>query len=111
MELSIQMSEWLENNMNKKILIRKQEQEDLDEVLIHLKLVEFRDERKDGIDDYVSDSALLLHGHGSVITNGEQVELPSNTFEIPLSGFKQAAVDKDSLNFETERAQYSLILQ
>jgi hypothetical protein len=105
------LSEWLNNNMNKKFLIRKQEQEDLDEVLIHLKLIEYKGERSDVIDDYTSDSALLLHGNGSVITNGLEVELPSNTFEIPLNGLKQAKADKDSLSFETERANYSLILQ
>jgi hypothetical protein len=102
MKLSIQLlSEWLNNNMNKKILIRKQELEDLDEVLI----------QKDAIDDYTSHSALLLHGNGSVITNGLELDLPSDTFEIPLNGLKQPEVDKGSLSFETESAHYLLMLQ
>jgi hypothetical protein len=112
MKLSIELlSDWLKNNMNKRILIRKQEQEDLDEVLIHLKLIEYKGERNDAIDDYTSHSALLLHGNGSVITNGVEVDLPSDTFEIPLNGLKQPEVNQDSLSFETERAHYLIMLQ
>jgi hypothetical protein len=112
MKLSIQLlSDWLNNNMNKKILIRKQEQEDLDEVLIDLKLIEYKGERKDAIDDYISHSALLLHGNGSVIMDGLELDLPSDTFEIPLNGLKQPEVDKDALSFETERAHYLLMPQ
>jgi hypothetical protein len=112
MKLSLELvSEWLKNNLNKKILIRKQEKEDLDEVLLHLKLTEYRGERSNAIDNYISDSALLLHGNGSVITDGLEVELPSNTFEIPLNGIEQAEANKDTLSFKTERAQYLLTLQ
>jgi hypothetical protein len=112
MKISIELlSDWLNNNMNKRILIRKREQEDLDEVLIHLKQIEYQGERSDAIDDYTSHSALLLHGDGSVFTDGQEVDLPSNTFEIVLNGLKQADVDKNTLSFETERAHYMLMLQ
>jgi hypothetical protein len=105
------LSEWLVGNMNKQILIQKKEQGDLDEVQIQLKNIEHRGERNNAIDDYTSDSALLLHGDGSVITNGLEVDLPANIFEIPLSGLKQVKVHQDSLSFKTERAHYMLILQ
>jgi len=112
MKLGLELvAEWLKDNLDKKILIRKQEKEALDEVLIHLKLTEYRGERSDAIDSYVSDSALLLHGNGSVITEGLEVDLPSNIYEIPLKALEHVEATEDSLRFKTERAQYLLTVQ
>ncbi|MBW7459120.1 hypothetical protein ACFOLF_32550 [Paenibacillus sepulcri] len=98
--------DWLQSHTGQELLIRKQEQEDLDEVRLELSDIDYRSSRSDSIDEYTSDSALLLHGRGTVITEDSEEELPSRTFEIPLQGLNYAKQENDALVLETERAKY-----
>lgn len=101
---------WLSRHTDEELLIRKREQDDLDEVRLYLRGVDYREERPDAPDAYTSERALLLRGKGRIVTDGEEVELPADTFEIPLHGLNEVQEARDSLAFETERASYSLSL-
>ncbi|BBH20664.1 hypothetical protein Back11_20090 [Paenibacillus baekrokdamisoli] len=110
--LSLQsLSEWLNSNTHKDIIIKKQEEGDLDEVHLRLSGIDYRGVQMDAIDEYTSDHALLLHGNGIVINDGNELALPLHIFEIPLHGLSRAEVNEGSFFLETERATYLLHLQ
>ncbi|WP_068774811.1 hypothetical protein [Paenibacillus sp. FJAT-26967] len=105
------VTDWLNENTNKAIRIKKEEQGDLDQVDLQLSQFEYREHQPDAIDDYTNGSALLLFGEGAVLNEGKREALPDNTFVIPLDGLNLAGVENEIVVLGTDRATYSLMLQ
>lgn len=106
--LVAEVTDWLQSQVDKELLISKQEGDDLDELRIMLHSVERRAARPDGLDDYTNGEALLLHGTGTVLTEGREAVLPLDTFEIPLEGLRLTETADDAALVVTERARYKL---
>ncbi|MFC4103373.1 hypothetical protein [Paenibacillus xanthanilyticus] len=102
------LSDWLEDHKFKPLLIQKEEQGDLDRVMIHLTGVDYRPQQE-GDDDYTNSSSLLLRGEGVVLTDAEQSPLPGGVFEIPLEGLKKVETDGPRALLQTERGVYHII--
>ncbi len=102
--------EWLEKHMNETVLIRKEEQDDLDETRVQLEGVEYK-ESVQTIDDYAEGSSLILHGPGSVLNEQGDIPLPQNTFQIYVDGLSECKVEGSSLTMTTERAKYMISVQ
>lgn len=102
------VTEWLESQVDKELLVSKEEDGDLDETRIRLESVESRGERRDALDDYTDSAALLLRGRGTVVTEGREEPLPSDTFEIPLEGLSLTETAENAALLVTERARYSI---
>ncbi|WP_213649798.1 hypothetical protein [Paenibacillus sp. J23TS9] len=97
--------EWLEKHVQETILIRKEEQEDLDETKVKIEGVEYK-ESVPTIDDYAEGSSLILHGPGSVLNEQGEIPLPQNTFQIYVDGLSECDVEEERLTIETDRAKY-----
>ncbi|MFD2333381.1 hypothetical protein ACFSR7_29325 [Cohnella sp. GCM10020058] len=102
------VTEWLESQTDKELVVTKHEDSDLDEVIIRLSRVERRGERSDSPDDYTNGASLLLRGNGTVVTEGREEPLPSDAFEIPLEGLSLTETADDAVLLVTERARYSI---
>ncbi|CAI6031585.1 hypothetical protein [Cohnella sp. JJ-181] len=102
------VTQWLESQVGKVLVVSKHEDDDLDEVRIRLERVEGRGERTDALDDYTNSPALLLRGHGTVVTEGREEALPTDTFEIPLEGLSLTETADGTALLVTERARYSI---
>lgn len=90
------------------ILLTKEEDGDIDQTVMTLENASIV-ERKESIDDYVSPTALQLHGEGYVIFDGErQAPLPNNAYDIPLTDNVHMHAGENTLFIETERAKYSV---
>ncbi|MBB3114747.1 hypothetical protein FHS18_006905 [Paenibacillus phyllosphaerae] len=103
------LSDWLEEQTSRSLLIQKEEQGDLDQVMIHLNKIDYRPGTTNGNDDYTNSSALLLHGEGVVLTDAEQPPLPGNVFEIPLEGLTKVEAEGTRALLQTERGTYHII--
>ncbi|NUU59475.1 hypothetical protein [Paenibacillus agri] len=102
-----QLSDWLNTQVNKTILIEKQELSDTDTIHFKLEGVDYRD-ADDVIDDYL-DSALILRGSGSTLNrDGELVRLPQANYEIAVSGLRLNHSDAEAAEVQTDRAHYTL---
>ncbi|WP_202081516.1 hypothetical protein [Caldalkalibacillus salinus] len=102
---------WLQNHVNRTLLIQKIEDGDTDQVEMFLEGSRLGEQMHHDPDDFVADRALLLQGAGKVMTDGEPAELPQAVFEIPLSGECRVSSEGDRLRIKTERASYDLISQ
>ncbi|MDI4646035.1 hypothetical protein [Cohnella hashimotonis] len=102
------ITQWLESQTDKELVITKQEDSDLDEVVMRLARVERRGERSDSPDDYTNGASLLLRGNGTVVTEGREEPLPSDAFEIPLEGLSLTETADDAALLVTERAKYEI---
>ncbi|MEK0315843.1 hypothetical protein [Cohnella sp. 56] len=102
------VTEWLEAQVDKELLVSKQEDDDLDEVRIRLGSVEHRAAKENALDDYTDSAALLLRGMGTVVTEGREAALPMDTFEIPLEGLSLTETADDAALLVTERARYKI---
>ncbi|MFC3800609.1 hypothetical protein [Cohnella sp. GCM10012308] len=102
------VTEWLESQTDKELVVTKHEDHDLDEVRIRLERVERKGERSDSPDDYTNGASLLLRGNGTVVTEGREEPLPSDAFEIPLEGLSLTETADDAALLVTERARYSI---
>lgn len=106
------LTDWLQNAANQTLWIEKKEQDDVDQTELTLERVGFRKAGERPIDDYVDGSAILLHGHGSVINGKDKVPLPQNMYVIPVHGLENVSLTENStLTLQTERAHYTLHLQ
>lgn len=103
-------NEWLEAHINQTLLIRKEEQGDIDKLRLTLEHIAFRN-NKQGSDDYTNGKALLLQGNGVVINGHEELPLPQNTFVVPLNGLRNVSDGQEQLKLETERASYTFTIQ
>ncbi|MWV43178.1 hypothetical protein GRF59_06000 [Paenibacillus sp. HJL G12] len=99
------IQEWLEKHLQKTILIRKEEQGDLDETRVLLEGVEYK-ENVSTIDDYAEGSSLILHGPGKVLNEQGDIPLPQNTFQIYVDGLADCQAGEDGITMKTDRAKY-----
>lgn len=111
MEEKQQTTEWLERHTGNTILIRKEEQGDLDTIEVRLDRIDYKQESGQGWDDYTDGSALLLHGTGQIIVEQDRHPLPGDTFVIPVKGLSEINLSDRELRFQTERASYRLTVQ
>lgn len=110
MNSSVQnVMDWLQGNMNKSILIQKQEDGDSDTVHIRLSKVGYRD-NKESIDGYTNGSALVLHGEGTISSDSE-APLPGDSYVIATGGLSVSNSSQNQVNVTTDRAEYSFSLE
>ncbi|HKM43621.1 MAG TPA: hypothetical protein VJZ70_06475 [Limnochordia bacterium] len=102
------LQQWLQENKDRVLNIRKEEDGHQDRVTIRLRDVDMV--RHQDTDNYLSDQALLLRGEGTVSTESGMAPLPSDTFEISLTDQWSVALNHRSLQLQTERGHYSIDL-
>jgi hypothetical protein len=112
MELSAQeICNWFEANMEKTVLIQKEEQTDLDRIELDIQEVGILDQSKSE-DAYIPNQAVVLRGVGTIQNeDGQKQRLPSDYYEIPLEGSIQGVEKANSLEIFTERAHYLINLK
>jgi hypothetical protein len=112
MELSAQkICNWFETNMEKTVLIQKEEQTDLDRIELDVQEVGILDQSKSQ-DAYIPNQAVVLRGVGTIQNqNGEKQRLPGDYYEIPLEGSIQGAKKTNGLEIHTQRAHYLIDLK
>ena len=107
-----QVTDCLMNHMDSQLVIRKEEQGDVDQVFMTLKKVSFipGDPRRD---DYVEEDRIVLHGDGCIATEGHggAAELPRHSYEIPLQSGFRTTPDRNGLTVHTGRATYKFMPQ
>lgn len=102
------LRQWLQDNKDRLLIIRKEEDGHLDRITIRLHDVDLV--HHNDTDDYLSDQALLLKGEGTVSTDQGLAPLPSSTFEISLTDQWSVASNHRRLQLQTERGNYSIEL-
>lgn len=102
------VSEWLKSHTNQTILIKKREQDDLDEVRLLLEFIGYRNGDNCSVDDYIACKALLLHGSGVIITDNEEAPLPDSTFTIPVDSLSSTEVKDKQVTLENGRGVYTI---
>ncbi len=102
------IQQWLQDNKDRVLTIRKEEDGHLNKITIRLQDVDMVHHQD--TDDYLSDQALLLKGEGTVSIDGGTAPLPSDTFEISLTDQWSASSNHRSLQLQTERGNYSIEL-
>ncbi|MCI3921417.1 hypothetical protein MO973_24930 [Paenibacillus sp. TRM 82003] len=105
-------ADWLMSRVGHPLIIRKEEQGDVDQVRMTLEKVAYVPGNVDR-DDYVEEDRLVLHGDGQVATDGGggAAELPRHSYEIPLQSGFQGSIENDELTLRTERASYRVYPQ
>lgn len=99
------IADWLMSRVGRPLVIRKEEQGDVDQVIMTLEKVAYIPGSVDR-DDYVEEDRLVLHGDGRIETDGGAAALPRHSYEIPLpTGYRGSLAD-DGFSLETERASY-----
>ncbi|RXI97875.1 hypothetical protein DS745_16075 [Anaerobacillus alkaliphilus] len=90
------------------ITIEKEELNDLDKNTIALSGVEIVRQLEDD-DDYVDPYTIQLQGHGSVIKDDRSsVDLPLDSYELPLHQLESIEASAELLTIKTDRAKYTL---
>lgn len=107
-----EIADWLMGCINAPIVIRKEEQGDVDQVIMTLQKVTFIPGGPER-DDYVEEDRLVLHGDGRIATDGKggTADLPRHSYEIPLSSAFRGSLSEEGLQLNTERASYKVITQ
>lgn len=102
------IKQWLESQLDRSLHIRKEENGDLDDVMLHLEKVVSAVRNDSHPDDYISKHSLILQGKG-IITNQEgEAEIPQNLYEIPYDDQIRSEKKGTGLKIMTERAVYEL---
>lgn len=101
------LMDWLQEQTNGALLIRKREDRDLDRVRIRLDEVGYRSYDL-SIDGYTDGPALVLHGSGTIATDKAEAPLPQDSYVIPLAGFEVARTRGGGIELRTDRATYSI---
>lgn len=100
---------WLEDHRDQSLLIHKHEQDDSDHVRIQLSGVDFKPETA-SIDGYTDESALRLHGVGTVLNDGQSLPLPQNAYEIPVAGLTLMESVDNRMILRTNIAEYTIFI-
>jgi hypothetical protein len=103
------VKEWLEKRVGQTIMIRKEEQDDLDETRLHLEHVEYN-AHVPTVDDYTEGNSLILHGPGKVVREQGDIVLPQNTFQIYIDGLSESRAEEEQLSMKTDRAKYLIFV-
>lgn len=111
-ELTVEeVCSWFEANMEKSIIIKKEEQKDIDRIEIELQdvgLMSF----SDTVDEYLSKQAILLRGNGSIETHdGNKQNLPEDSYEIPYRESFHGVRNEKGIEIQTESANYFITIQ
>lgn len=102
------LMDWLQEQTNRVLLIRKREDRDLDRVRMQLDEVGYRPDDR-SIDGYTEGPVLVLHGRGTIMTDtAAEAPLPRDSYMIPLAGFQVARADGGGIDVRTDRAVYSI---
>lgn len=111
-ELTVQeVCSWFEANREKCIMIKKEEQQDIDQIEIELQDVGLMG-YMDTVDDYLSTQAILLRGSGSIEThNGKRQSLPEDSYEIPYRESFHGVQNEKGIEIQTESANYFITIQ
>ncbi|KRF42284.1 hypothetical protein [Paenibacillus sp. Soil787] len=102
---------WFEANKDKSIMIKKEDQQDIDQIEINVHevgVVSF----SDTLDAYLSPKAIVLRGSGSIQTHdGEKQSLPEDSYEIPFDGNFHGIQNEKGMEIQTDRASYMITIQ
>ena len=102
------LMDWLQEQTNRVLQIRKREDRDLDRVRIRLEEVGYRPVDR-SIDSYRDGPALVLHGSGTILTDtAAEAPLPQDRYLIPLAGCEVVRADGGGIDVRTDRATYSI---
>ncbi len=101
------VTNWINQQENKSILISKEEDGDLDQVLLDIEEVSLETLERPDPDGYVSPQSLLFRGEGTVVSDTE-VRLPQDVYEIPLYGTWITQNKGTSFQIRTERGLYTI---
>ncbi|TLS50511.1 hypothetical protein FE782_19290 [Paenibacillus antri] len=107
-----EIADWFMAQIGAPIVIRKEEQGDVDQVSMTVQKVSFLTGSPDR-DDYVEENRLVLLGDGKIATEGDggAAELPRHSYEIPLGPSFRSAIDERELQVSTDRAFYRVVPQ
>jgi hypothetical protein len=102
-----EMTDWLLGHVNQTLIVRKEEDGDVDQVMLELKKVSYT-AGQPWLDDYINDDRIILHGEGKVAVDegGGAAGLPRDTYEIPFEGGCSGSVRNNELTIRTGRAAY-----
>ncbi|WP_199623597.1 hypothetical protein [Paenibacillus alkalitolerans] len=102
-----EMTDWLLGHVNESVIIRKEEEGDVDQVMLELEKISYRAGQPEA-DDYVDDDRIILHGKGKIAADeeGGASGLPRNSYEIALEGDCSGTLQNNELLIRTERAVY-----
>ncbi|NEU32287.1 hypothetical protein GN156_16170 [bacterium LRH843] len=107
------LSTWLEAQKGHEVMIRKEEHSldkneitDIDEVKLHLDSVSVRELEEPDPDGYLERFELVLRGEGKIYSDEGEVDLPQDTFEIPLFNHIVTKQETDGYSIETDQAHY-----
>lgn len=111
-ELTIQqVCGWFEANKEKNIMIKKEEQNDIDQIEIELQDVGLLS-YSDTLDAYLSPQAIVLRGNGCIVTfDDEKQSLPEDSYEIPFMGNFHGIQNEQGMEIQTEVASYFITIQ
>jgi len=102
------LMDWLQEQTNGVLLIRKREDRDLDRVRMRLDEVGYRPDAR-SLDGYTEGPALVLHGGGTIKTDtAAEAPLPRDHYVIPLAGFEVVRANGGGIEVRTARAAYSI---
>ncbi|MGO4272032.1 hypothetical protein AB4Z22_19700 [Paenibacillus sp. TAF58] len=111
-ELTIQqVCGWFEANKEKNMMIKKEEQNDIDQIEIKLQDVGLLS-YSDTIDAYLSPQAIVLRGNGCIVSlDAEKQSLPEDSYEIPITGSFHGIQNEQGMEIQTQVASYSITIQ
>ncbi|WP_169810166.1 hypothetical protein [Paenibacillus antarcticus] len=102
-----QVTQWLNSHLDHTIIVKKEEDDDIDQVHIQLSQFEFR-QTGEGSDAYL-DSALVLQGKGSTLNNdGDLVPLPQDMYDIATTGLEIINLVSEEIELHSARAKYTI---
>lgn len=113
-QLINEITKWFEAQKGSTLTIHKRELSiglqqiiDKDEVELKLEKIEINNNPQSQVDHYIAAQELALHGHGKLHTDNGLAELPRNVYKIPLTKNMTIRNDKNGLQLNTEKAEYS----
>ncbi|WP_134700194.1 hypothetical protein [Ammoniphilus sp. YIM 78166] len=101
------VTNWINQQEKKSILISKEEDGDLDQVLLDIEEVSIGTLEQPDPDGYVSPQSLLFRGEGTIVNNTKD-PLPQDVYEIPLYGTWITQNKGTSFQIRTERGLYTI---
>ncbi|WP_270182509.1 hypothetical protein [Alkalihalobacillus sp. CinArs1] len=104
-EMVSRIQETLNDWVGGHLIIQKQENEDLDKVIMVLDRISLF-HREETIDNYTPSSLLQLEGKGKIISEKNPVSLPDANYEVQLEDLKEIDRSANELKITTERAHY-----
>lgn len=107
-----EVADWFLSQINTPLVIRKEEQGDVDQVHLTVHKVSFLPGHPDR-DDYVEEDRIVLQGDGRIAgeLDSAATDLPRHSYEIPLQAGFRSSLEQDGLTLVTDRALYRVTPQ